>query len=71
MTYPKHPKNCKHTNPVPYVYEAGRRTMQEKTCEIYYDWTSNIINANRIRVLKYFCPECGLILRAPSDAADN
>jgi len=56
---------CSHFAMIPFVVVAGKRVWQGDSC--YTDWTSNIINAHFLKVIKYYCPACGRILDAPSE----
>jgi hypothetical protein len=56
---------CRHEHMKPFVSVAGKRVWGEDRC--YIDWTSNVINAHYIKVIKYYCPSCGAIIHAPSD----
>lgn len=61
--------SCSHRNLLAYEYEMGCRKYGDKA-EPYMDWSSNVINAHRIRVRKFLCLDCREIITIPSDAKD-
>jgi len=67
--------SCSHPNLQPYMQMSGKRTFKaredRKKGDMHYiDWTGNIINAHYLKVIKYWCPTCGVFITPPSDTED-
>ncbi len=62
------PAFCPHTNLVPHTVIAGKQTWDKN--QSFIDWSSNIINAHYLRVVKYYCPGCNQLIDAPKEATD-
>ena len=69
ITFPDSEDTCAHDRVIPYEYDFATIKYNDHGRH-YKDWTSNIINANRMRVVKLFCLDCKTILQLPSDAKD-
>ena len=56
---------CKHKNLIIYEQIYGKTTYNKDCTNTYTDWSSNAINAHTIRVSKYMCLDCRVIINAP------
>ncbi len=68
--------HCNHPGLVPHTIIAGKEVYKEKyktfdrELKKIIDWSSNIINAHYLRVVKYYCPNCNQLIDAPKEDTD-
>ena len=64
--------SCRHKYLVPLEIRAGKRCFNaENQAYDYMDWTSTLVSAHRLRVTKFYCPDCGEIISVPLTKPDS